>query len=115
MFKQFPGVMIALTIAVGLLSFPSAALATEINIEDDDTDHVGQIIVIIDPFPETVTYCGVTYDEYRAVIVDLAGGEPALVTAVGIQLGTAVHTGDRYTIDSQTACDGRLQINATRI
>ena len=117
MFKQFQGVMIALTIAVGILSLPSAALAIEINIENDGKDHAGQIIVILGspPFVEDVEYCGIIWNERRAVILDLGGGERPLVTTVGILANENAQPGDRYEVIAQAPCDGRLFAIATRI
>ena len=113
MFKQFQVVMIGLAIAVGILSFPSAALATPINIENDGKNHVGQTIVIIDHTPTNVHYCGDIFHDLRAVI--LGGGEPTMLTVVAVDPSVGAQPGDRYTIDSQSPCDGRLELTATRI
>ncbi len=117
MFKQFQVVMIGLAIGVGILSFPSAALAIQMNIVNDGKDYVGQIIVVIDPTLHPVQHCGAQLEEFRAVILGLGAGEPAMLTAVAVEFGPNAQPGNRYTIDSQTVCSvgRRLWLEATRI
>ena len=79
------------------------------NIHNDGENYVGRIILIIDPKPRPGTHCGCAYDIRSCVIIDPGGG-PAFVTVCGIEQTLAVSVGDRFNIDTQTVCDGRLDL-----
>ena len=80
------------------------------NILDDGRDYVGRTIIITDPHPHSVSYCGTSYDEYKCVII---GGGPAIVTDCGVDQRLLVRSGDHYNITAQEKCDGRLDLTIT--
>ena len=99
----------------GLLSVAGVALAqglTDGNIAYNDQDYVGRIIVITDPLPVSGTHCGVTFNDYRCVIIKPGGG-PATLTECGIDQNILVDPGDRFDIIAQQECDGRLGLALT--
>ncbi len=99
----------------GLLSFAGVALAqlANGNIEDDDQDYVGRIIVITDPRPNSADHCGVTYDDYKCVIINPSGG-PAIVTECGVDQSLSIEAGDRFDIIATSECNGRLDLTIQR-
>ena len=72
-------------------------------------DYVERIVVITDPRPSPATHCGVGYNEFKCVIINPGGG-PAIVTTIGMDVTKSVSAGDRFTVTSQIACDGRLDL-----
>ncbi|MCH8032294.1 MAG: hypothetical protein IH950_00875 [Bacteroidetes bacterium] len=101
--KQFK--LVAMSICSVLLlwmlfSVPAYSRASTIgSVEDDGQNYVGRIIVITDARTTPGVHCGDTFLDYRAVIINPAGGA-ALVTAVGIDPNQAVSPGDRFDIIS---------------
>ena len=106
--KKSVAIVVA-ALALTLLGAGVAVADTDANIENDDQDYVGRIVVITDPRPSSTSHCGVSYDEYKCVIINPGGG-PAIVTTIGMDVRISVSAGDRFTITSQIACDGRLDL-----
>ena len=102
---------VSLTLALSLLAV--GTLHAQGNIENDGQDYVGRILIISDSSPSSVTYCGITYFEYNCVIINPGRG-PTMVTTVAIDPCVGASAGDRYDIENQTECDGRLQITLSK-
>jgi len=83
------------------------------NIENDSQDYTGRIIVITDPRPSPVNFCGDALNEAKTVIINPGGG-PALVTTIAFSTLLDIHAGDRFDVNSQAECDGRLDLWLTR-
>ena len=108
--KKSVAIVVA-ALALTLLGAGVAVADTAANVENDGQDYVGRIVVITDPRPSPATHCGFAWDEYKCVIINPGGG-PAIVTTIGIDvflLGT-LSAGDRFTVISQSACNGRLDL-----
>lgn len=80
------------------------------NIQNDGQDYVGRIIVITDPTPSSADHCGVTYNDYKCVII---GGGSVTIAVCGVDQGLIVNPGDRFDIITQEECDGRLDLTMT--
>ena len=106
--KKSVAIVVA-ALALTLLGAGVAVADTAANIENDGQDYVERFVVITDPRHRSATACGITYNEYKCVIINPGGG-PAIVTTIGMDVRISVSAGDRFTITSQIACDGRLDL-----
>ena len=102
-------------IIVAALTFLTAqvpAFAALGSFENDGTDYDGRIVVITDSRGTEAVFCNGDFLEYRAVIINPAGG-PVIKTTVGINPSENVRAGNQFEIQSPTQCNGR--INATLV
>ena len=106
--KKSVAIVVA-ALALTLLGAGVAVADIPANVENDDQDYVGRIVVITDPRPNSTDHCGVTYNAFKCVIINPGGG-PAIVTTIGMDQETSVSAGDRFTVTSQIACNGRLDL-----
>ena len=89
------------------------------NIANDGQNHVGEVVVITDPTPSSIVWCGFTFLEYDAVIID--AGEGAIITEFASNPSDGVlQPGDRFEITVQTECfhnapGDRLELTLERI
>jgi len=102
---------------VAVVSYTAFAVVQEGNIQGniafDDQDYAGRIVVITDPTPSAVVVCGDSLNQYKTVIINPGGG-PATITTVAIDDTLRANPGDRFDINAQTPCDGRLDLSLTR-
>ena len=108
--KKFNAIKKSVAIVVAALALTllaqGAAFAAEGVFEDMGIDLNGRIVVVTDPRGGTaITLCSRELLEYKAVIIDPAGG-PALVTEVAILAFFEVSAGDRFDISSSVTCNG---------
>ena len=104
-------------IIVAALTFLTAqvpAFAAQGSFENDGTDYEARIVVITDSLGTEAVFCNVDFLEYRAVIINPAGG-PAFKTTVGINPSENVSAGDRFDIQSPSQCNGRINAILIRI
>ena len=106
--KKSVAIVVA-ALALTLLGAGVAVADTAANVENDGQDYVGRIVVITDPRPRSASHCGSSWDDYKCVIINPGGG-PAIVTTIGMDQRISVSAGDRFTITSQIACNGRLDL-----
>ena len=93
-------------VAVILSLTAHVALAQEGVFEDMGLDLDGRIVVVTDARGTAVTKCERDLIEYKAVIIDPAGGR-AIVTKVAITLNAGiVAPGDRFDISGGVGCNG---------
>ena len=107
--KKSVAIVVA-ALALTLLGAGVAVADITANIEDDGQDYLGRIVVVTDPRQGLATdRCGLSYREYKCVVINPGGG-PAIVTTIGIDELTSVSAGDRFTVTSQFVCDGRIDL-----
>ena len=102
---------LAITIVIlAQMAVAGSSLATTAAVEDDGQDYLGRIVVITDSRAMSAVACGITFLEYRVVIINPDGG-PAIVTTIKILEILFVQVGDRFSVISQLPCNGHLLLN----
>ena len=106
--KFFAVITVILSLTSGL------ALAQEGNFENDGTEYEGRIVVVTDSRGGTeVTYCDRNFLDYKAVVINPAGG-PAIITTVAISTHEVVVAGDRFDIGKTATCEDRVSAPLAR-
>lgn len=94
----------ALAALVALLILPGAdAFASAGNVKNDGTSYVGNTIVITGQSTVPSSYCGISYGEYRAVMMNPEGG-PSMMKDIAISAGVGVRPGTHYVVVAQYPC-----------
>lgn len=94
----------ALAVLLALLFLPGAdAIASAGNVKNDGTSYVGNTIVITGQSTVPSSYCGISYGEYEAVMMNPEGGT-SMMKEIAISAGVGVRLGTHYKVVAQHPC-----------
>ena len=109
--RSIPFAQLIMSLAVvGILGVaPVQAQTIDGQLPNDGGNHVGKTIEITDDSPGAADHCGFFWEEYACVVIDPAAGT-SFATTCSLPETLAVAVGDQFDVQSQTTCDGQLDL-----